>query len=113
MERKSRSIGPDAMRSILLTLIAIATLLAPPSAMAAPTCQDRNGDTIRCETAGAMPVGWTLPAEQRSRVLAARPAGPPPNLFGLGLFLMGFFALLALLPDFDGHWDRQALDEEE
>ena len=101
------------MRSILPVLIVVAALFAAPPTFAAPTCQDRNGDTIRCETAGAMPVGWTLPAEQRSRVLAARPAGPPPNLFGLGLFLMGFFALLALLPDFDGHWDRQELDEEE
>jgi hypothetical protein len=101
------------MRSILLALIAAATLFAAPGAMAAPTCQDRNGDTIRCGTDGAMPVGWTLPDEQRSRVLAARPPEPPGNLFGLGLFLVGFFALLALLPDFDGKWDRQELDEEE
>jgi hypothetical protein len=101
------------MRSILLALIATATLFAASAAMAAPTCQDRNGDTIRCGTEGAMPVGWTLPADQRSRVLAARPAEPPPNLLGLGLFLVGFFALLALLPDFDGKWDRQERDEEE
>ena len=101
------------MRSILLALTAIATLLMAPSAMAAPTCQDRNGDTIRCGTDGAMPVGWTLPAAQRSRVLAARPPEPPADLFGLGLFLIGFFALFALLPDFDGQWDRQGLDEEE
>ncbi len=101
------------MRSILLALIAAATLFAAPAAIAAPTCQDRNGDTIRCGTEGAMPVGWTLPPEQRSRVLAARPPEPPADLFGLGLFLIGFFALLALMPDFDGKWDRQELDEEE
>ena len=101
------------MRSTLLALTAIATLLAAPAAMAAPTCQDRDGDTIRCGTEGAMPVGWTLPAEQRARVLAARPAESPADLFGLGLFLTGFFALLALLPDFDGRWDRQELDEED
>ncbi|HEY5006607.1 MAG TPA: hypothetical protein VII42_01300 [Caulobacteraceae bacterium] len=101
------------MRSTLLALIAIATLIAAPSAMAAPTCQDRNGDTIRCGTEGAMPVGWTLPDEQRARVLAARPPEPPADLFGLGLFLFGFFALLALMPDFDGQWDRQELDEDE
>ncbi|HEY3947844.1 hypothetical protein [Phenylobacterium sp.] len=101
------------MRPTLLALIAVATLSAAPAAMAAPTCQDRNGDTIRCGTAGAMPVGWTLPAAQRSRVLAARPPEPPADLLGLGLFLVGFFALLALLPDFDGQWDRQELDEEE
>jgi hypothetical protein len=101
------------MRAILLALIATATLLAAPAAVAAPTCQDRNGDTIRCGTEGAMPVGWTLPPEERSRVMATRPPTPPANLFGLGLFLIGFFALLALLPDFDGQWDRQELDEEE
>jgi hypothetical protein len=101
------------MRTTLLALIVTATLLVAPSSMAAPTCQDRSGDTIRCGTEGAMPVGWTLPAEQRARVLAARPVEPPPNLFGLGLFLFGFFALLALMPDFDGKWDRQELDEEE
>jgi hypothetical protein len=101
------------MRSILLALIAIVALFGAPAAIAAPTCQDRNGDTIRCGTEGAMPVGWTLPAAERSRVLAARPPEPPPNLLGLGLFLVGFFALLALLPDFDGKWDRQERDEEE
>ncbi len=101
------------MRWTLLAQIAIAALLAAPAAMAAPTCQDRTGDTVRCGTEGAMPVGWTLPDEQRARVLAARPAEPPPNLFGLGLFLIGFFALLVLMPDFDGQWDRQERDEDE
>src|SRR5580698_10288129 len=100
------------MRSTLLALVVIATLSAAPAAQAAPTCQDRNGDTIRCGTEGAMPVGWTLPDEQRSRVVAARPAEPPADLFGLGLFLIGFFALLALLPDFDGKWDPQERDRE-
>jgi hypothetical protein len=101
------------MRSILLALTAAATLLAAPAATAAPTCQDRNGDTIRCGTTGAMPVGWTLPEPQRLRVLAARPPEPPADLFGLACFLIGFFAFLALLPDFDGKWDRQELDEGE
>jgi len=101
------------MRSRLLAIITAAALLTAPAAMAAPTCQDRSGDTIRCGTEGSMPVGWTLPAPQRLQVLAARPATPPANLFGLGLFLIGFFALLALLPDFDGKWDRQEQDEEE
>jgi hypothetical protein len=105
--------GPDAMRSTLLALIAIATLFAAPAAIAGPTCQDANGDTLRCGTTGAMPVGWTLPPAQRLRVLAERPAEPPADLLGLGLFLIGFFALLALMPDFDGQWDRQELDGEE
>jgi ABC-type amino acid transport substrate-binding protein len=100
------------MRSSLLALIAIAALFAAPMAKAAPTCQNTSGDTIRCGVAGAMPVRWTLPAEQRARVLAGRTGEPPPNLLGPGLFLIGFFALLALLPDFDGQWDRQEQDEE-
>ena len=50
---------------------------------------------------------------ERLRVLAARPPEPPADLFGLACFLIGFFAFLALLPDFDGRWDRQELDEEE
>jgi len=101
------------MRSILLATIVTGVLLAAPAATAAPTCQDRSGDTIRCGTEGAMPVGWTLPALQRLEVTAARPQVAPASLFGLGLFLIGFFALLALLPDFDGKWDPQERDEEE
>ena len=53
------------MRRSLLALIAVAILFSAPAAMAAPTCQDVNGGTIRCGTPGAMPVGWTLPFEQR------------------------------------------------
>jgi hypothetical protein len=101
------------MRKRLLAAVTAIVLLTAPAAIAAPTCQDRNGDTIRCGTDGAMPVGWTLPAPQRLQVLAARPPVDPVNLVGLGLFLVGFFALLALLPDFDGQWDPQERDEEE
>ncbi|HEX4199717.1 MAG TPA: hypothetical protein VHZ26_19935 [Caulobacteraceae bacterium] len=101
------------MRSILLALIAAVTLLAPPAATAAPTCQDHNGDTIRCGTAGAMPVGWTLPAGERLQRHLAEPPGPSfETLLGLGCFLVGFFALIALLPDFDGRWDREEGDDE-
>jgi hypothetical protein len=34
-------------------------------------------------------------------------------MIGLTLFLGGLFALLALLPDFEGRWDGQETDEEE
>jgi hypothetical protein len=102
------------MRSTLSALIVAAALLAAPAVTAAPTCQDRNGDTIRCETAGAMPVGWTLPAGQRLERRLSEPQGPNLNTFlGLGCFLIAFFALIALLPDFDGHWDREENDDEE
>jgi hypothetical protein len=101
------------MRKRLLAAVTGIALLTAPAAMAAPTCQDRDGDTIRCGTEGAMPVGWTLPAPERRQVLASRPQVAPASLVGLGVFLVGFFALLALLPDFDGKWDPQERDEEE
>jgi hypothetical protein len=100
------------MRSVLLALIAAFTLLAAPAAIAAPTCQDRNG-AIRCGTAGAMPVGWTLPASERRLRQRSEPPGPSlETLLGLGCFLVGFFALIALLPDFDGRWDPEEGDDE-
>lgn len=99
------------MRRIVPTLALAATLLAAPAALAGPTCQDRNGDTIRCGTDGAMPVGWVLPADQRS---APEPAQPGVML-GLLMALGGFFALIALMPDFQGEsggWDRAEGDDE-
>ncbi len=101
------------MRSTLLALIAATLLLAAP-AHAAPTCQDGHGDTIRCGTAGAMPVGWTLPPQQRLERQMTEPTGVSPDtMAGLICFLFGFFALIALMPDFDGHWDRQEEEDEE
>jgi hypothetical protein len=101
------------MRSMPPILFA-AALLAAPVAVAAPTCQDRNSDTIRCETAGAMPVGWTLPAAERRERRRSEVQGPGLGAFvGLGAFLVGFFGLIALLPDFDGCWDREEGDDEE
>jgi hypothetical protein len=87
------------MRALLLIL---ALLFATP-APAAPTCLDRNGDTIRCGVSGAMPVGWTPPPERRWNREASRIPGPSAKKLlavfcGLGLF----FALIALMPDFDG-----------
>lgn len=100
------------MRSALLALIAAVTLLAAPAAIAAPTCQDRNGDTIRCGTAGAMPVGWTLPVSEGRRRQPSAPGPSLETLLGLGCFLVGFFGLIALLPDFDGRWDHEEGDNE-
>jgi hypothetical protein len=99
------------MRSVLPVLGLSSLLLGAPCAHAAPTCLDRQGATMRCGTSGAMPVGWTLPPGER----AAEPSGAPRarGMIGLTLFLGGLFALIALLPDFEGRWDRQATDEEE
>jgi hypothetical protein len=97
------------MRS-LIPFCVILALSAP--AHAAPTCQTRTGDTIRCGTEGAMPVGWTLPPEERvDRPAIADTAALLKVILGLGLF----FAFIALLPQFDGShaadWDRQEGDE--
>jgi len=99
------------IRASLPAILAAILLLTAHAAHAAPTCQDRDGFTIRCGTPGAMPVGWSLPYGERK----LRPPGPSASqivmLFGtLGLL----FALIALLPQFDGtrsgDWDKQEGD---
>jgi hypothetical protein len=102
------------MRPILaLAAAALALALSAYPALAGPTCVDRGGEMIRCATPGAMPVGWDLPGQQRDR-LAARGDDPGMGkLIGLIGFLGGIFALIALLPDFEGRWDSQATDDEE
>ncbi len=100
------------MRLPILAFLAL--LIAVPAAEAAPTCQDRNGDVIRCNTPGAMPVGWT-PSEEF--LLAKKNASPDGTTEALeaAVFVALFLALIALLPEFDGtkaaDWDRQEGDE--
>ena len=106
-----------SIRGILAALIALTVAGAGSPVLAAPTCQDGTGATIRCGTPGAMPVGWTLPASDRWDRDLAHPPGPlieqPVRLFSL---IFAILALFALLPDFDGwgdgDWDRQEGDEE-
>jgi hypothetical protein len=91
-------------------ILILALLFATP-VLAAPTCQDRNGDTIRCGTQGAMPVGWTPSPQQLWDRELSRTPGPSRgellSAFGMvGLIL----ALIALLPEFRG-W-REEQDEE-
>jgi hypothetical protein len=79
-----------------------AGLLAPALAAAAPTCLDAAGGTVRCEAPGALPVGVAPtpdPADLRSDEI---PLPSPPTLFGLICVLGGLFALIGLMPDFDG-----------
>jgi hypothetical protein len=98
------------MKFVLTGLIA-ALLLAASTALAAPTCVDRAGETVRCGRRGALPVGWAAPPGERP---AGRSQGlSPGELAGLTLFLGGLFALIALLPDFQGRWDGQENDEAE
>jgi hypothetical protein len=80
-------------------------LLAAPAAVAAPTCWNAAGETVRCGTPGASPVGAALsPAQAAAR--AARPSSAPVGaLIGLAIVLAGFFGLIAALPDFE-RFDR-------
>ena len=102
---------PSFIRALLLAFLAATMLLTTHAARAAPTCQDQHGLTIRCGTPGAMPVGWSLPFEERPFKPAPPSASQMLTLIGaLGLL----FALIALLPDFDGRtnedWDEQEGD---
>jgi hypothetical protein len=97
------------MRPALPAFVFAVLLLGAPAAHAAPTCLDRQGQTVRCGTPGALPVGVSLPQEAPRE----RPGGPGVGkLVGLAAFLAGLFALILLLPDFQGRWDGQETDEE-
>jgi hypothetical protein len=106
----------NVMRRSILAATAAVTLLTAPAALAAPTCQDRNGDTIKCGIPGAMPVGWTLSPQQRWERQRSKPADSNMNELLELICIMGvFFALMALLPQFDGwsdgDWHRKGDDE--
>ena len=100
------------MRGSLLPAAFVLMLIAFP-AHAAPTCQTRNGDTIRCGADGAMPVAWRIPPEQRR---ADPLGGNGAALLKVGLGLGLFLAFIALLPPFDGSktsdWDGQNDDDD-
>jgi hypothetical protein len=99
------------IRAWLLALLATVLLLSADPTVAAPTCQDKHGLTIKCGTPGAMPVGWSLPFEER-------PFKPPATTISQWVMLIGtlglLFGLIAFLPEFDGtrdsDWDRQDRD---
>ena len=99
------------VRAVLLAVLATVMLLGIGPALAAPTCQDQHGLTIRCGTHGAMPVGWSLPFEERK----VRPQSPTASQLLMLIGTLGLlFALIALLPEFDGtssrDWDEQEGD---
>jgi hypothetical protein len=104
------------MRPVILSLAIAALLVSAPAAMAAPTCQDKDGTTIRCGTASAMPVGWSLPPEEFNSHQAALRTGNNPAMLPTALcFIFLLLALFAVLPDFDGRsdadWDEQEGDD--
>lgn len=92
------------MRFAVFLLVLMFTM---SPAWSAPTCQTREGMTARCGTPDAMPLGW--------RVAAADRHVPPDNVRDLwnvvgGIMLL--FALIALLPPFDGSRSQDWGDEE-
>ena len=100
----------------IVFLASLLLLLGVSAAPAAPTCQDRDGDTVRCGTSGAMPLGWKLPPEEfHARQIAKSP--PPTTDLAVGAFagIVLLLALIGLLPEFDGtkaaDWDRQEDDD--
>ncbi len=102
------------MRPLILSLAA-AWLVATP-ASAAPTCLNRHGDTVRCEAADAMPLGWTPSPEQHLKWQMEQPPGPSASqLLSGALAFCLFLAMIALLPEFDGtrdsDWGAQEGDD--
>jgi hypothetical protein len=75
----------------------VLTLCCAAPAMAAPTCQARDGMTMRCGAPGAMPVGWTAP-----RLEHPLPQVSTHDIWEAAAGLILLLALIALLPEFDG-----------
>jgi hypothetical protein len=101
------------MRAMIASLTLAGVLLTGPAALAGPSCVDLHGEMRRCGTQGAMPVGWSLPPDESAARLAAMSTDlDPGKLAGLICFLGGLFALIALMPDFDGAWDGEDGDDE-
>jgi hypothetical protein len=90
--------------------LALALLLSTP-ALAAPICLNRAGDAVHCEVKGAMPLGWQLPPDEAARREMNQPHVPASTILKVAAGLALFFALIALLPEFDGardqDWDEQ------
>jgi hypothetical protein len=104
------------MREQLCLLTALALGFWAPSALAAPICQNRLGDSVRCDAPSAMPVGWKVSPETfTARVLSRAPRPTAQEVEALVVILAALFAIIALLPRFDGSggedWDRQEGDE--
>lgn len=96
----------------LVTALFVFMLLAPPLATAAPGCFYPNGDfAMNCGGPGTMPPGWRPSPETYRKWLASRPQPPQTDeLLGAFLGIAALFALIALMPRFDGSrsedWSR-------
>jgi hypothetical protein len=93
----------DAVRRIVATLVGACLIAGAPAASAGPICENRAGEAVRCEDPRAMPLGWTPSLEER---LTHPDPGPPEptavELGGVFALILVIFALIALMPDFDG-----------
>ncbi len=103
------------MRAIGMVAVSVLLLAAPT--IAAPTCRDRTGATIKCGTDGAMPVGWSLPPELVDKRIPGI-ADPEPRILAETVAVIALlFTLIALLPEFDGRrgsdWDTGEHDDED
>lgn len=94
-----------------------ALLLSAAPALAAPTCLDKAGQTVRCGTATALPVGEAPETDaDLGRDAQADDDTQYSNLFGVACVVGGLFLLIGLMPDFDG-WgpgergDRDAAED--
>jgi hypothetical protein len=89
---------------LVIAMVAAAAMLGDaPVAFAGPTCEDRAGEAVRCEDPRAMPLGWAPPLDERLK--HPDPGPPEPTSLELGgvfTLILLFFALIALMPDFDG-----------
>jgi hypothetical protein len=95
------------MRAPLLALV----LLFSTPVLAAPICFTRAGDAVHCDAKGAMPLGWRLPPDEAARREMNQPRPSSRDILEAFAVLALFFALIALMPEFDGSrdqdWDRQ------
>jgi hypothetical protein len=85
-------------------------------AVAAPTCQDIEGRTVRCGSLSAMPVGWSPTPTERFDRRPRPPDGPSFAELAAMIYVVGaVFAIIALMPPFDGRnpedWDEQEGDD--
>jgi hypothetical protein len=96
--------------SLRALLLALGLLLSTP-ASPAPICFTRAGDTVHCDAKDAMPIGWRLPPDEAARREMNQPHPSSSDILKVVAVLVLFFALIALLPEFDGardqDWDTQ------
>ncbi len=95
----------------IVIAVAAALIFAGSPAAGAPTCQNLKGETVKCGATGAMPVGWTLSEREHPEQSEVPLAGSLSQWMQAVCVLGVFFALLAMMPDFDGsqpgEWDRE------